>query len=93
MGNALEKAQKAARKAIESTYAGVMTVSEYKKVKDPNTALTSYKEVVVLENQPCSLSFEGIAAAVRPGQWQPFHRRSSCSCHLTLQSSPVQKLK
>lgn len=38
MGNALEKAQKAARKAIESTYAGVATVSEYKKVKDPNTA-------------------------------------------------------
>ena len=54
MGNALEKAQKAARKAIESTYAGVATVSEYKKVKDPNTALTSYKEVVVLENQPYS---------------------------------------
>lgn len=67
MGNALEKAQKAARKAIESTYAGVATVSEYKKVKDPNTALTSYKEVVVLENQPCSLSFEGIAAAVQTG--------------------------
>lgn len=66
MGNAIQIAQKAARKAVESTYAGVVTVSEYKKVKDPNTALTSYKEVVVL-NQPCSLSFESIAAAVQTG--------------------------
>lgn len=65
MGNAVQAAQKAARKAIESTYAGVVTVSEYKKVKDPNTALTSYKEVVVLENQPCSLSFESITTAIQ----------------------------
>lgn len=67
MGNAIEKAERAARKAIESTYKGMVTVTEYKKVKDPNTALTSYKEVVVLENQPCSLSFESIAAAVQTG--------------------------
>lgn len=65
MGNVIEKAERAARKAIESTYKGMVTVTEYKKVKDPNTALTSYKEVVVLENQPCSLSFESIAAAVQ----------------------------
>lgn len=65
MGNAVQAAQKAARKAIESTYVGVVTVSEYKKVKDPNTALTSYKEVVVLENQPCSLSFESITTAIQ----------------------------
>lgn len=65
MGNALEKAEKAAKKAIESTYKGIMTVIEYKKVKDPITALTSYKEVVVSENQPCSLSFESITAAVQ----------------------------
>ncbi|MCM1101929.1 MAG: hypothetical protein NC398_11160 [Acetatifactor muris] len=63
----MEKAQRAARKAIESTYAGVVTVFEYKKVTDPKTALTDYQEVVVLENQPCSLSFEGIAAAVQTG--------------------------
>ncbi|MCM1231172.1 MAG: hypothetical protein NC245_00750 [Muribaculum sp.] len=67
MGNALEKAEKAARKAIERTYNGIMTVTEYKRVTDPKTALTSYKEVVVLENQPCHLSFESIAAAVQTG--------------------------
>lgn len=65
MGNAIQAAQKAARKAIESTYFGLVTVSEYQKVKDPLTALTSYKEVVVLENQPCKLSFESITTAVQ----------------------------
>lgn len=65
MGNAIQVAQKAARKAIESTYFGLVTVSEYQKVKDPVTALTSYKEVVVLENQPCKLSFESITTAVQ----------------------------
>ncbi len=65
MGNAIQAAQKAARKAIESTYFGLVTVSEYQKVKDPVTALTSYKEVVVLENQPCKLSFESITTAVQ----------------------------
>lgn len=65
MGNAIQAAQKAARKAIESTYTGAVTVSEYQKVKDPVTALTSYKEVVVLENQPCKLSFESITTAIQ----------------------------
>lgn len=65
MGNAIQAAQKAARKAIESTYFGLVIVSEYQKVKDPVTALTSYKEVVVLENQPCKLSFESITTAVQ----------------------------
>ena len=65
MGNAIQAAQKAARKAIESTYFGLVTVSEYQKVKAPVTALTSYKEVVVLENQPCKLSFESITTAVQ----------------------------
>ena len=35
MGNAIQAAQKAARKAIEATYAGVVTVSEYQKIKRP----------------------------------------------------------
>lgn len=65
MIKAMQAAQKAARKAIESTYTGVMTVSERQSVKDPNTHITSTKEVVVLENQPCKLSFETIAATVQ----------------------------
>lgn len=65
MIKAMHAAQKAARKAIESTYTGVMTVSERQSVKDPNTHITSTKEVVVLENQPCKLSFETLSNAVQ----------------------------
>lgn len=65
MIKAMQAAQKAARKAIESTYTGVMTISERQSVKDPNTHITSTKEVVVLENQPCKLSFETIAATAQ----------------------------
>lgn len=65
MIKAMQAAQKAARKAIESAYTGVMTISERQSVKDPNTHITSTKEVVVLENQPCKLSFETIAATAQ----------------------------
>lgn len=53
----LPQAWKAARKALEGTYTGLATVSEYKSVKDPVTKLTTTKEVVTLENLPCKLSF------------------------------------
>ena len=49
------------RKAIESLYIGSCTVSEYQKVIKPNKS-TGFKEVVVLENQPCRASFENINA-------------------------------
>ncbi len=45
------------RKAIESTYFGKCTVIEYQKVKNTDKS-TGFKEVVVLENQACKLSFE-----------------------------------
>ena len=48
-----------ARKAIESLYDGTCTITEYKKVQKPNKAI-AFKEVVVLENQPCRLSFQGV---------------------------------
>lgn len=58
----VSKAKGIARKAIESTYDGVVTVEEFKKIKDESTKLTASKAVVVLENQPCRLSFEGLQA-------------------------------
>lgn len=48
-----------ARKAIESLYDGTCTITEYKKVQKPNKT-TAFKEVVVLENQPCRLSFSSV---------------------------------
>ena len=65
MNKAVQAAQKAARKAIEGTYTGLLKVTEYQSVKDPVTHITRTKKVVVLDNQPCKLSFETVTAAVQ----------------------------
>lgn len=65
MNKAMQAAQKAARKAIEITYMGLLTVTEYQAVKDPVTHITKNQKVVVLENQPCKLSFETIKTAIQ----------------------------
>lgn len=66
MNKAIQAAQRAARKAHESIYYnGVMTVSEYQQYTDPDTHRTTMQWVVVLENQPCNLSFEKITTAVQ----------------------------
>jgi hypothetical protein len=62
MVKAVDAARKAARKAQESLYDGVCTVTEHQKVKDERSKLTDFKDVVVLENQPCKLSFKTLAA-------------------------------
>lgn len=48
-----------ARKAIESMYDGKCTITEYQKIKRENKS-TGFQEVVVLENEPCRLSFKTI---------------------------------
>ena len=65
MVKAIRAAQGAARKAIEATYFGTLTVTEMKKEKDAKTKLTKTEPVVVLENQPCKLSFETLKSAVQ----------------------------
>ncbi len=61
MVKAMDAAYKAARKAMEDTYSGVLTVTERRKVRNEQTKLTSVDDVVVLLNQPCKLSFESVA--------------------------------
>ena len=64
--NGLTAAQKAARKAIESTYSGVCTIIERRDVRDEKTKITrKNEEVPVVENQPCKLSFEKLNAVVQ----------------------------
>lgn len=63
MIDAIKLAQKKHREMIESLYEGMATVTEHRKVTDPETKLTSYREEVVLKDQPCRLSFEKIEAA------------------------------
>lgn len=51
------------RKAIEMLYRDKCTIIEYQPVKDPVTKRTNNKEVIVLENQPCKLSYKNIVSA------------------------------
>ncbi|MCC0644691.1 hypothetical protein [Clostridioides sp. ZZV14-6150] len=51
------------RKAIEMMYRDKCTIVEYQPIKDPITKRTNNKEVVVLENQLCKLSYKNITSA------------------------------
>ena len=51
-----------ARKAVESLYVGKCTITEHQKIKKENKS-TGFKDVVVLENEPCRLSFSTIKSA------------------------------
>lgn len=61
----MKAAQKAARKAIEATYFGTLTVTVHQTVKDEKTKLTKSVDVVVLQDEPCRLSFEKMQTAVQ----------------------------
>lgn len=51
------------RKVIEAMYEDTLTVKEHVKEKNEKTKLMDSKEVVVLEAQPCKLSYENVSAA------------------------------
>lgn len=53
-------ALKQCKKAIESLYNGLCTVYEYQEITDSIAKRTVNKEVIVLEKQPCKLSFKNI---------------------------------
>jgi hypothetical protein len=48
-----------ARKAVESLYDGLCTITEYQKIKKENKS-TGFGEVIILENQPCRMSFKAV---------------------------------
>ena len=48
-----------ARKAIEALYDGKCTITEHQKIKKENKS-TGFQDVVVLEDEPCRLSFKTI---------------------------------
>lgn len=51
-----------AKKAIENQYRGVCSITEYQSYKKENKS-TGYQEVIVLEHQPCKLSYSSIKNA------------------------------
>lgn len=56
-------AGKQARKAIESRYKGLCDILEKRKVKDEVTKATALKDIAVLSNQPCKLSYSSSGTA------------------------------
>lgn len=56
----IEQARQQARIALETLYQDRCTVTEVQKVKDPITHITSSQSVVVLDSQPCKLSFSSV---------------------------------
>lgn len=56
-------AWKQVRKAIESRYKGLCVILEKRKVKDEVTKATVLKDIAVLSNQPCRLSYSSSGTA------------------------------
>lgn len=48
----------ARRKAVESLYKGLCTVKVWQEVENPITHATTHKEVILLTDQKCKLSYE-----------------------------------
>ena len=60
MVNAIAKARERARNYLEAMYEGTCTVIERQHIKDPVTKIKRQEERVVLEGQPCRLSFKSV---------------------------------
>ena len=62
-----DNARNQARKAIELLYEHTCNTFEYQKIKDDIKKTTSSKEVPVLVNQPCKLSYSTIKSTNQTG--------------------------
>lgn len=51
------------RKAIESLYIGKCTITNAQEVFDPVTKRTAFKDVLIVESEPCRLSFSSVKEA------------------------------
>lgn len=64
MVDAIQKARQKARAAFEAAhYDGFCTVTEHQQVTDERSRLTTHKDVVVIQDQACHLSFKTIKSA------------------------------
>lgn len=64
MVDAIQKARQRARAAFEAAhYDGLCTVAEHQQITDERSHLTTHKDVVVIQDQACHLSFETIKSA------------------------------
>ena len=59
----LQSAYVEARKAIESLYDCTCDILEYQEVEKKNKSI-GFEETIVIENQPCRISFETLSAVI-----------------------------
>lgn len=59
----LDIAKQGARQAIESTYDCKCNIIEYQSTKNEINKRTEYKEITVLKEQPCRISYKTISNA------------------------------
>lgn len=62
IADAIKQAQEMARKAQEATYDGRCMVVVHQKVRDLKTKITTEQDVVLLEKEPCRLSYSSVSA-------------------------------
>lgn len=55
--NILNKARNIQKSAIEGMYEDLCTIYVKSLVKDPDTGISEHKDVVIVENEPCRLSY------------------------------------
>lgn len=55
------------RAAIESTYEGLCTVTNFQTVKDPVSKVTGPQRALVFENEPCALSQTALSSSSKTG--------------------------
>lgn len=67
IADAIRQAQKMHRAVIEETYDGICNVYAKESVRDPETGVTSMREVRTEEDRRCHLSFSGTASAAGGG--------------------------
>ena len=91
ISDAIKQARVLARKAQEATYDGICTVVEYQKVKDHKTKMTTDKEVVILEREPCRLSYSNISTVEQTESAEKHLRLQNYFCHQIYELNQVQK--
>lgn len=64
----LGRAMEIHRQAVESTYDGACNIYEWENITDPDTKITSQKEVMVFEDTPCRVSFTRVVPAYKQGE-------------------------
>lgn len=91
--NILNKSIAIRKKAIEQTYIGIASITEYKRKKDPVTKITVMKEILLYEEVPCRLTYDSIHTAVQTDTSNTASQQVSLLIAPELLINPGNKIK